>query len=45
MKEFTKDAFLGGRIQVLQPKVGFRSSMEAVFLAASDARNEKSRPF
>ena len=35
MKEFTKDAFLGGRIQVLQPKVGFRSSMEAVFLAAS----------
>ena len=35
MKEFTKDAFLGGQIQVLQPKVGFRSSMEAVFLAAS----------
>ena len=35
MKEFSKDAFLGGRIQVLQPKIGFRSSMEAVFLAAS----------
>ena len=35
MKKFTKDAFLGGRIQVLQPKIGFRSSMEAVFLAAS----------
>jgi len=35
IEKFSKDAFLGGRIQVLQPKVGFRSSMEAVFLAAS----------
>ena len=35
MRDFSKDSFLGGRIQVLQPKVGFRSSMEAVFLAAS----------
>jgi tRNA1(Val) A37 N6-methylase TrmN6 len=35
IKKFTKDAFLGGRIQAFQPKIGFRSSMEAVFLAAS----------
>ena len=34
-KDYSKDAFLGGKIHAFQPKLGFRSSMEAVFLAAS----------
>ncbi|MEL6572605.1 MAG: methyltransferase [Pseudomonadota bacterium] len=31
----TYDAFLGGKIRVLQPKAGFRSGVDAVLLAAS----------
>jgi tRNA1(Val) A37 N6-methylase TrmN6 len=33
--EVTTDAFLGGRLAVLQPKRGFRSGTDAVFLAAA----------
>jgi tRNA1(Val) A37 N6-methylase TrmN6 len=33
--ELTTDAFLGGRLAVLQPKRGFRSGTDAVFLAAA----------
>jgi tRNA1(Val) A37 N6-methylase TrmN6 len=32
---FTDDAFLGGDLQVLQPKGGYRAAMDAVLLAAS----------
>lgn len=31
----TRDAFLGGRVQVLQPAKGYRAGMDAVLLAAS----------
>ena len=31
----TRDAFLGGKVHVLQPKKGFRSGVDAVLLAAS----------
>lgn len=31
----TDDAFLGGRLQILQPRQGFRSGIEAVLLAAA----------
>jgi tRNA1(Val) A37 N6-methylase TrmN6 len=31
----TDDAFLGGRLNLLQPKAGFRSGLDAVMLAAS----------
>lgn len=31
----TDDAFLGGRINLLQPRTGFRSGLDAVMLAAS----------
>ena len=31
----TQDAFLGGKLYILQPKVGFRSGIDAVLLAAS----------
>jgi tRNA1(Val) A37 N6-methylase TrmN6 len=31
----TDDAFLGGRLNLLQPKTGFRSGLDAVMLAAS----------
>lgn len=31
----TRDAFLGGKIHVLQPKKGFRSGVDAVLLAAT----------
>lgn len=33
--EHTDDAFLGGRLQVLQPKRGLRAGSDAVFLAAA----------
>jgi tRNA1(Val) A37 N6-methylase TrmN6 len=33
--ELTRDGFLGGRVTVLQPRAGFRSSTDAVFLAAA----------
>ena len=33
--ETTNDAFLSGKVQALQPKHGFRSGIDAVFLAAS----------
>jgi tRNA1(Val) A37 N6-methylase TrmN6 len=35
--ETTCDAFLGGRLQVLQPKHGYRAGADPVFLAASVA--------
>lgn len=34
-KPLTRDAFLGGRIHVWQPKTGFRAGVDAVLLAAS----------
>ena len=33
--EVTRDAFLGGKIHVLQPRKGFRSGVDAVLLAAA----------
>lgn len=33
--EFTKDAFLGGRVQVFQPAKGFRAGTDSVLLAAA----------
>ena len=33
--EFTDDAFLGGRLRLLQPKQGFRAGIDSVLLAAS----------
>lgn len=33
--ELTTDGFLGGRLTILQPKQGYRSATDAVFLAAS----------
>lgn len=35
MLQTTRDAFLGGRIHVFQPRHGFRSGQEAVLMAAS----------
>lgn len=35
--DVSRDAFLGGRIHVLQPRKGFRSGIDAVLLAASVA--------
>jgi len=32
---YTKDKFLGGKIKILQPKNGFRTSLDSIFLAAS----------
>jgi tRNA1(Val) A37 N6-methylase TrmN6 len=34
-EDVTGDAFLGGRLVILQPKQGFRSGTDAVFLAAA----------
>jgi tRNA1(Val) A37 N6-methylase TrmN6 len=31
----TRDAFLGGKVQLLQPKTGYRAGVDPVFLAAS----------
>ena len=31
----TEDAFLGGRLRILQPEKGYRAGIDAVFLAAS----------
>ncbi|MFZ8943107.1 MAG: methyltransferase, partial [Gemmobacter sp.] len=33
--ELTRDGFLGGRVTIMQPRAGFRSSTDAVFLAAA----------
>ena len=33
--DLTKDAFLGGKVQLLQPKFGYRAGVDPVFLAAS----------
>lgn len=33
--ELTQDAFLGGKVQLLQPKIGYRAGVDPVFLAAS----------
>jgi tRNA1(Val) A37 N6-methylase TrmN6 len=35
MMETTRDAFLGKRLQVLQPASGYRAGADPVFLAAS----------
>ena len=35
LEQTTQDGFLGGRVNLLQPKNGFRSSMDAVLLAAA----------
>ncbi|TNE35850.1 MAG: methyltransferase domain-containing protein [Alphaproteobacteria bacterium] len=35
MSELTDDAFLGGDLEVLQPKKGYRAAMDAVLLAAA----------
>ncbi|TNE59590.1 MAG: methyltransferase domain-containing protein [Alphaproteobacteria bacterium] len=35
MSEITDDAFWGGKLQVLQPKKGYRAAMDAVILAAA----------
>jgi tRNA1(Val) A37 N6-methylase TrmN6 len=32
---FTEDAFLGGKVRVLQPEKGYRAGIDAVFLAAA----------
>src|SRR5262245_49008865 len=32
---FTEDAFLGGRLKILQPRKGFRAGIDSVLLAAS----------
>ena len=33
--ELSNDAFLGGKLRLLQPKRGFRSGIDSVLLAAS----------
>ncbi|MEX1660164.1 methyltransferase [uncultured Thioclava sp.] len=33
--DLTEDGFLGGRLRIAQPKSGYRSAMDAVFLAAA----------
>lgn len=33
--ELSEDAFLGGRLRLLQPRAGFRASMDSVLLAAA----------
>jgi FkbM family methyltransferase len=35
--DITDDAFLGGQLQLLQPRTGYRAGIDAVFLAASVA--------
>ena len=35
MVNYTKDKFLGGKIIIYQPKNGFRTSLDSIFLAAS----------
>lgn len=35
MTDVTRDAFLGGRVSVLQPKTGYRAGTDPVFLAAA----------
>ena len=35
--DLTDDAFLGGRLQLWQPKVGYRAATDPVLLAASVA--------
>lgn len=34
-EELTKDAFLGGKLHLWQPKSGYRAGVDAVLLAAS----------
>lgn len=36
----TQDAFLGGKLQLLQPEKGYRAGIDAVFLAASIPAND-----
>ncbi|NWH09538.1 MAG: methyltransferase domain-containing protein [Alphaproteobacteria bacterium] len=42
-EDFTDDAFLGGRLQALQPRKGFRAGLDTVFLAAAIAAGEGAR--
>ena len=35
ISELTNDAFLGGKLKLLQPKIGFRAGIDSVLLAAS----------
>lgn len=35
MRDLTEDGFLGGRLRVLQPKIGYRAATDPVLLAAS----------
>jgi FkbM family methyltransferase len=35
--DITDDAFLGGQLQILQPRTGYRAGIDAVFLAAAVA--------
>lgn len=35
MSELTRDAFLGGKLHLLQPKEGYRAGLDSVLLAAS----------
>lgn len=35
MDELTRDAFLGGKLQLLQPQTGYRAGLDAVLLAAT----------
>jgi len=35
VSEFTRDAFLGGRVTVCQPKAGFRAGTDSILLAAA----------
>ena len=38
--DLTKDAFLGGKVQLLQPKLGYRAGVDPVFLAATVTAHE-----
>ncbi|MEL6434627.1 MAG: methyltransferase, partial [Pseudomonadota bacterium] len=41
--DLTKDDFLGGRLQLLQPRAGYRAGIDPVLLAASvEARKGQS---
>lgn len=35
MEDLTRDAFLGGKLQIWQPRVGYRAATDPVFLAAA----------
>ena len=39
--DLTKDAFLGGKVQLLQPKLGYSAGVDPVFLAATVTAHER----